>query len=284
MKVPAVFLDRDGTIIEDTGYVDSPEKVRLLPGAAEAVKRLSAAGFRIVLVSNQSGVARGILNEGTLQRVHERVAALLGAAGAQLDAYYYCPFLDGAEAVVENYRKDSDLRKPRPGMLLKAAKEHDLELALSWMIGDSPGDVEAGRRAGCKTILIAPNGRMPASGSASPDHSVANLSEAAAVVEATVTDPTGGVGRNPRGDGEGGALALMAKIAERLDTRLRDERQHDFSMLRFGGSLLQMLSIVAAAWGAIGLLNDHPSTAARLLFACYLQLAAVSAFLLDRPK
>ncbi len=151
---PAVFLDRDNTLIEDPDFLRDPKQVRLLPGAAGAVATLREAGFAIVVVTNQSGIARGYLTEDELANVHERLKDLLRSEGATLDAIYYCPYFDGPAAVVEKYRHDSDLRKPKPGMLLKAAEEHHLSLSASWMIGDSERDIEAGRAAGCRTILI----------------------------------------------------------------------------------------------------------------------------------
>jgi D-glycero-D-manno-heptose 1,7-bisphosphate phosphatase len=151
---PAVFLDRDGTIIEDRGYVAHPDQVRLLPGVGDAIRRLRDHGYLVVVVSNQSGVARGYFDETALQLVHERMVALLVAEGAALDAAYYCPFLDAPEAVVERFRRVSHERKPAPGMILRAARRHGIDLARSWMVGDSPSDVEAGRRAGCRTILL----------------------------------------------------------------------------------------------------------------------------------
>ena len=154
MKRTAVFLDRDNTIIEDPGYIDDPDKVRLLPGAAEAIRGLREQGHMVIVASNQSGVARGLFSEATLSLVHQRLESLLAEENATIDAAYYCPFLPGSEAVVEAYRKDSDLRKPNPGMLVRAAKEHDLDLRRSWMIGDSSRDMEAGHRAGCRTILV----------------------------------------------------------------------------------------------------------------------------------
>ena len=118
MTSTAVFLDRDGTVVEDPGYIGDPDQVQLIPGAAEAINRFSKAGHRVVIVSNQSGVARGMFTEEDLSRVHARLVALLEADGAMLDGAYYCPYLDGPEAKVEAYRGDSDLRKPKPGMLL----------------------------------------------------------------------------------------------------------------------------------------------------------------------
>jgi D,D-heptose 1,7-bisphosphate phosphatase len=152
---PAVFVDRDRTLIEDPGYISDPDQVRLLDGAADSLRRFRDAGYTVVIVTNQSGVARGLLTEGDLAIVHQRMRDLLRAEDADVDAIYYCPFLDGPEAVREQYRRDSNLRKPKPGMLLLAAEELGLDLAKSWMIGDSARDVQAGRAAGCRTILIS---------------------------------------------------------------------------------------------------------------------------------
>jgi D-glycero-D-manno-heptose 1,7-bisphosphate phosphatase len=280
MKRPAVFLDRDGTIIEDTGYIDSPERVRLLPGAASALRELREAGYRVVVVSNQSGVARGHFDEATLLKVHQRMEELLNQEGVQLDATYYCPFLEGPAATVSEYRQESDLRKPEPGMLLRACDELDIDLARSWMIGDSPRDVEAGRRAGCRTILLSANG-LP-DDPAGADYVARDLSDAVVVVERIRAESVG----NPRSlpAGESSLTLLMSRLSEQLDQSLRSGRQRDFSVLRFLACLMQMLSIVAAAWGAMGLLNDHPSVGGRFLLAIYLQLTALAAWLLDRPE
>lgn len=179
MNRPAVFIDRDDTLVADPGYIDHPDKVRLLPGAAETVRRFRELGYLVVLVSNQSGVARGLFTEEQLQRVHQRLLELLAAEGATLDDAFYCPFLDGPEAVVEAYRKDSDWRKPRPGMLLAAAERHELDLRRSWMIGDSSRDMEAGRAAGCRTVLVGAAG----GNAAAADFVAADLREAVAIVQ-----------------------------------------------------------------------------------------------------
>jgi histidinol-phosphate phosphatase family protein len=155
-KRKCVFLDRDDTVIADPGYISDPGQVRLLAGAAEGIGKLSRAGYAIVVVTNQSGVARGLLTEETLRAVHAEMSRQLAQAGASVDAVYYCPY--HPEGTVEQYCRDSDWRKPAPGMLLTAAAEMNLDLAASWMIGDSSRDIEAGRRAGCRTILVGPKG------------------------------------------------------------------------------------------------------------------------------
>jgi len=151
----AVFLDRDKTLIEDPGYIADPSLVKLLPGVGPALKRLAQAGYALVVVTNQSGVARGRLTEATLGRIHDELRRQVAEHGVTLDAVYYCPF--HPEGTVPPYVKDSDLRKPQPGMILQAAREMDLALTTSWTIGDSPRDTTAGRRAGTRTILITTN-------------------------------------------------------------------------------------------------------------------------------
>src|SRR5580765_5723566 len=159
MAKAAIFWDRDGTLIEDPGYLRDADQVKLLPGAAEALKRLASAGFENIITTNQSGVARGMMDETTVDTIHLRLREMLAKEGAGIDAIYYCPFLDGPDAVVEKYRQDSDLRKPKPGMLVKASLERNIDLPASWSIGDSLRDAEAGRSAGCRTILISSNGQ-----------------------------------------------------------------------------------------------------------------------------
>ena len=152
MMTKAVFLDRDGTLMEDPGYLSDAAGVKLLPGVDLAIKSLRQGRFKIVVVTNQSGIARGMLTEETLEKIHAELRRQLAEKGAMLDAIYYCPF--HPEGLVPKYTKDSDLRKPGPGMLHKAAEQLDIDLHASWMVGDSIRDVIAGRTAGCRTILI----------------------------------------------------------------------------------------------------------------------------------
>jgi D,D-heptose 1,7-bisphosphate phosphatase len=152
MPNKAIFLDRDETLIEDPGYINNPDQVKLLDGVAESLIELKAIGYKLIVVTNQSAVARGIVTEEVLGEIHDRLKQLLSEKGAFLDRIYYCPYHpDGA---VPKYRKESNCRKPSPGMLLRAADEMDIDLGQSWCVGNSSRDVEAGLRAGCKTILI----------------------------------------------------------------------------------------------------------------------------------
>ena len=152
MPREAFFLDRDGTLIEEVHYLSEPSQVRLIPGAAEAVRVLNSAGMLVVIVTNQAGVARGYFPESRGAEVHDRLSALLAAHGARIDAYYHCPH-HPTEGVGE-YRVECDCRKPRPGLLLRGARELDIDLARSWMVGDKLSDAEAGAAAGCRTVLV----------------------------------------------------------------------------------------------------------------------------------
>lgn len=149
---PAIFLDRDGVVIEGVHYLSSPRQVQLIPGTAEAIASLNRAGWPVVIVTNQSGVARGLFPAETVHAVHRHISELLLEHGARIDAYYFCPHHESGD--VPEFRLDCECRKPKPGMLLQAAAEHGLDLANSWMIGDRESDLQAGVAAGTRTILV----------------------------------------------------------------------------------------------------------------------------------
>lgn len=282
-KSTAVFLDRDGTIIEDYGYIGDPDDVRLIAGAADAVRRLRTAGYLLVVVSNQSGVARGLFDEQALSRVHARLERVLEAYGAGLDGAYYCPYLDGPEAAVDGYRRDSELRKPQPGMLLQAARELDIDLERSWMIGDSPSDMEAGKRAGCRTIFITGGEGRRDGEVVEAVHRTRDLLEAANIVLKDESRDNAGKGNPVASENEERLAPLLEQIRDRLDRANRVGRQQDFSMLRLFGALLQMFAIVIVLWGGAALLHDQAATAtARFALACYLQIASITALAVDR--
>jgi D-glycero-D-manno-heptose 1,7-bisphosphate phosphatase len=151
----AVFLDRDGTVIRNDGDLGDPDAVELLPGAADAMRRLRDAGYTLVVVTNQGGVARGKYDEAAVHATHARLEQVLRertGLPAVVDAFYFCPF--HPEGTVERYRREHPWRKPAPGMLLQAAREHALELPASWMVGDQERDAQAGAAAGCRSILL----------------------------------------------------------------------------------------------------------------------------------
>jgi D-glycero-D-manno-heptose 1,7-bisphosphate phosphatase len=152
MTRAAVFLDKDGTLIEDIPYNIDPDRIRLAAGVAEGLPRLRSTGFRLIVISNQSGIARGYFGEEKIGPVRERLCELLEGIGVELDGFYYCPH--DPEGVVPGYSIACGCRKPEPGMILEAARVHDLDLRRSWFVGDILDDVEAGRRAGCRTALI----------------------------------------------------------------------------------------------------------------------------------
>jgi D,D-heptose 1,7-bisphosphate phosphatase len=183
MANKAIFLDRDNTIIEDPGYINNPDQVKLLEGAPEALSSLKALGYKLVVVSNQSGVARGIVTEEILGQIHKRLEQLLAEKGVSLDRIYYCPY--HTEGVIPKYRKESDWRKPNPGMLLAASSDMDIDLRESWMVGDTTNDIEAGARAGCRTIMLA--GRTHEQklqpGAPAPDYKAVNLKEVVNIIK-----------------------------------------------------------------------------------------------------
>lgn len=176
MAHPAIFLDKDGTIIKDIPYNIDPAQIELADGAASSLRRLRQAGYRLVVVTNQAGVARGLFPETALQAVREQIESLLGE---RLDGFYYCPH--HPQGSLPAYAIECACRKPRPGLLITAAHELDLDLSASWMIGDILNDVEAGHRAGCRAILID-NGNetewLPGP-LRQPDYTAASLSQAA---------------------------------------------------------------------------------------------------------
>lgn len=149
---PAIFFDRDGNLNRDVGYVVHLDDYELLPRAAAAVRLVNEAGHLAILVTNQAGVARGYFPEEMLARVHEKLQVKLGEKGAHLDAIYYCASLPGSN--VPGYDEDSDWRKPKPGMLLQAAADHDIDLSRSFMMGDKYSDLECGWAAGCKSAFV----------------------------------------------------------------------------------------------------------------------------------
>lgn len=151
-RKPAVFLDRDGVVIEDSHYIGKPDRVRLLPRSAEAVASLNRNGWAVVVVTNQSGVSRGLFAEDDVHAVHAHLAELLHGYGARVDAFYHCPHHPDGD--VFPYRIECPCRKPRPGMLLRAGDELGLDLTASWMVGDRVTDLQAGAAVGCRTVLV----------------------------------------------------------------------------------------------------------------------------------
>ena len=152
----AIFLDRDGTINRYVGFLRKKEQFELLPGVAEAIRKINASGYLCIVVTNQPVIARGEVTVPELEEIHRKMETLLGLEGAYLDGLYYCPHHPhkGYAGEVPELKIDCSCRKPKPGMLLQAAKDYNIDLSRSWMVGDGENDVLAGRNAGCRTALI----------------------------------------------------------------------------------------------------------------------------------
>lgn len=143
----AIFLDRDGTLNVEVNYLHRIADLVLVPGAAAAIRSLRQAGFSVIVVTNQAGIARGYYDEAALHALHEEIQRRLAAEGARIDAFYFCPHHPEFSGACE-------CRKPAPGMLKQAAQDHAIDLAHSWLIGDTSGDIGAGSAVGCRTILV----------------------------------------------------------------------------------------------------------------------------------
>lgn len=167
----AVFVDRDGTMAKDVHYCSRPEDFELFPNTAKAIRLLNEHGLRVIVITNQSGIARGYFTEDTLASIHEKMITALAKEGARVDAIYYCP---------HHPDNKCECRKPKPNLVLKAAKEHNIDLKRSFMVGDLQMDIELGKAVGCKTILVRSplvNNEM-----VNPDAIALDLLEAAQII------------------------------------------------------------------------------------------------------
>ncbi|HEX6992660.1 MAG TPA: HAD family hydrolase [Gammaproteobacteria bacterium] len=180
----AVFVDKDGTLIENIPYNVDVARMQFAPGAERAVPRLAAAGFAIVVVSNQAGVARGMFDEAAVAAVGRALTDRLAALGVGLGGFYYCPH--DPRGAVARHRRMCGCRKPAPGLIVRAARELGVDLSASWLVGDILDDIEAGRRAGCRTILIDAGNETEwrMSRARLPHHVAADLDEAARLIVA----------------------------------------------------------------------------------------------------
>jgi D-glycero-D-manno-heptose 1,7-bisphosphate phosphatase len=147
-----VILDRDGTLIEEVGYLDRLDRLQFYPYSVDAVRQLNRAGFKVAIATNQSGIARGIVEEAFIADAHREIASHLAAGGARVDAFYYCPH--HPEATRREYAKACDCRKPQPGMLRRAAADLDLDLGRSFVVGDRWNDIDAGLSVGARSVLV----------------------------------------------------------------------------------------------------------------------------------
>jgi D-glycero-D-manno-heptose 1,7-bisphosphate phosphatase len=147
-----VFLDRDGTLIEEVGYLDHVDRIDFFPYSVDAVRLLNRAGFAVVIVTNQSGVARGLFDEDLVSATHRHIADTLEQGGARIDGFYYCPH--HPDAKVEAYRRDCECRKPKSGLLRKAAEDLGIDLSQSFVVGDRTDDIETGVNVGAAGVLV----------------------------------------------------------------------------------------------------------------------------------
>jgi D-glycero-D-manno-heptose 1,7-bisphosphate phosphatase len=152
LKNWSVFLDRDGVINEEVNYLRHPEQLKLIPGAAQAIRKLNLHQIPVIVVTNQAGVARGYFTEADVQLVHNALSEMLAVEGATINCYYYCPY--HPTAGIGKYLLNSDWRKPQAGMLYQGAADFNLDLSRCYIVGDKASDILAGYNAGCKTVLV----------------------------------------------------------------------------------------------------------------------------------
>jgi len=294
MKKPAVFFDRDNTLIHSDQYLGDPSVVRLIPGAADAIARARSMGFAVVICSNQSGVARGLFSEEAVGAVNRRIDQLLAEQNpaAIIDRHEYCPF--HPDATVEKYRQHSDLRKPKPGMIHRAAAAMELDLPASWVIGDAPRDIEAGHAAGCRTILVSNPALSPSpdaggENGVEPDETVANLAQALDVIEAAgALSSAAAAAREDRSTHERSRsptpreLDRLEQLAQQILDQLHRRHRHpmDFSASKLLAGVTQVLAIAAAAANYFYRPAEDPSLP--LLVAIFLQILTISLLLMGR--
>jgi D-glycero-D-manno-heptose 1,7-bisphosphate phosphatase len=174
----AVFLDRDGVIVADVGYPHRREQLRFLARAGEAIKLLNAHGFKVIVVTNQAGVARGFYTEAAAREMNDYICQQISEQGGSIDRVYYCPH--HIEGTVKEYAVPCSCRKPNTGMIEQATRDFGIDLTRSFLVGDKESDIEAGRRTGCRTVLLTGDGANPQTANALPssDHIARSLYEA----------------------------------------------------------------------------------------------------------
>jgi D,D-heptose 1,7-bisphosphate phosphatase len=290
---PVVFLDRDNTLIANDGDLGDPSRVRLLDGVASGLKALHEAGYRLVVISNQGGVARGAFTEEDVDAVHQRIAGMVDTESSLervIDRFYYCPY--HPEGTVPDYRREHPWRKPKPGMLLQAAQDLDLDLARSWMIGDQERDVAAGRSAGCRTVLVTD--RVAEDDGIRCTARAATFSEAVQIVlrdapprDSSGAAPTAGGERGPHSAAppraSGDELTALRRSMLELAEEVRTERMRraEFTPTKMTAVAAQLLVILS---GLLGLLHvgDPDIFMNWMLGAVLLQLVTITLVLMDQ--
>jgi len=310
MANKAIFLDRDDTLVEDPGYMNHPDQLKLLDGIPEALSALKSMGYKLVIVSNQSGVARGIVTEEVLSEIHKRLEQMLAEKGASLDRIYYCPY--HPEGVIPKYRRQSEYRKPNPGMLLAASKDMDIDLKESWMVGNGPDDIEAGARAGCRTIMVDSRAHehniQP--GARAPDYRAVNMAEVVNIIKmnarsaqsrpVTVAEqPEQLSSQETQQQTESHQEApiaaekqmktdqLLGSILEQLKSMQRANMFGEFSTSRLIAGIIQGLvffCVLVSIWFLTSPARQFNSVLISLGFAILLQLMALSFYMMRGPK
>ena len=318
MPNKAIFLDRDDTLIKDPGYINHPDQLKLLDGVPEALAELKALGYKLVVVSNQSAVSRGIVSEQVLVQIHDRLKQLLAEKGGCLDRIYYCPY--HPDGVIAKYRKESDWRKPNPGMLLTAADEMELDLSQSWVIGNSDSDIEAGLRAGCTTILIDHPSHYKHSEfeKSNPDYRAVNMKEAVNIIKKHIrssgehapqtqsvpkrqpqqASQTAGNPHQPA-PAEPATIPseknisterteqLLTSILEQLRTIRRSEMFGEFSVMRLLAGIVQVIALfclLISIWFLMSPNRQNSSVLIALGFTMVLQLMSLTLYVMQRHK
>lgn len=307
MANKAVFLDRDNTLIADPGYISDPDQVKLLDGVPETLAELGKMGYKLVVVSNQSAVARGIVTERGLGKIHKRLERLLAQNDAYLDKIYYCPY--HPEGTIEKYRKESKLRKPNPGMLLTAAKEMALSLKMSWIVGNSSRDIEAGRAAGCKTILVDNplHSRNPQGEKVNPDFRAVNIREVVNIIKkherlkgfpkmqsktTPQVDPETAHSQieqsvQQNDDGLTKTTQLLSGILDHLKKIHRSQMFEDFSMMRLMASIVQVVvlfCLLMSVWFLMSPAERDGAAMFALGFALVFQTMALTFYVMQSKK
>jgi D-glycero-D-manno-heptose 1,7-bisphosphate phosphatase len=287
----AVFLDRDNTLIANDGDLGDPNQVRLLDGVAGGIRALRDAGFRIVVITNQGGVARGVFTEDDVQAVNEQLSRLVdeqAGAGGLIDRVYYCPY--HPEGVISAYRREHPWRKPHSGMLLQAAHDLQLDLARSWMIGDQPRDIRAGQSAGCRTVLLGQLGDEPPD--LRPTACAGCFLDAVGIVLDRVDDadrpapataappPAASSGTDPA---TGNPLEPLRRAVTDLADELRSARQRraEFTALKMAASVCQLLALALLVPGLLQL-RDTDAYLRWMAGAAFMQLLTITFLLVEQ--
>lgn len=290
---PAIFLDRDGTLVPDDADAGIAARVTLIDGVAPALRRLRDAGFRLVVATNQGGVARGRFTENDVDAVHARLAEVLDAQTGlkrTIERFYYCPF--HPKGTVPEYTREHPWRKPKPGMLIQAAQDMELEVERSWLIGDSPRDIAAGRAAGLRTILVSRDKARIADAAA--DYHANTLAEAVEVVLRHRDETTSTIAAARGAAGARGG-ARRGRKRERSGERLRRSvielteelrsmrlRRAETSPIRLAAMGLQLIAILVAGVAFLNL-SEFDHFARWAAAAAMIQLVTITMLLFDRP-